>query len=135
MKQKKPILVLVSISAILFLVHQYLQNETSINIAFLNNYLDPFLLMPLLLYAVLWERRMFLKDKSMVLSYTEIFGYFLLMVILGEVLFPYVSKKFTADYWDILAYALGTLAYIIAKKFPDLKKIKTFIKKISIIKN
>jgi len=129
MKQERPVISLVIVSGLLFLFHQYLQNETDINITFLNNYLDPFLLMPLLLYGVLWERRFVLKDKNMDLSYTEVFGYFVLMVILGEVLFPLISKKFTADYWDILAYALGTLAYIIAKEISSFKKtkIKAFI--------
>ena len=129
MKQERAVFSLVIVSGLLFLFHQYLQNETDINITFLNNYLDPFLLMPLLLYAVLWERRIVLKNKNMVLSYTEIFGYFILMVLLGEVLFPLISKKFTADYWDILAYALGTLAYIIAKEISSFKKtkIKAFI--------
>ena len=129
MKQERAVFSLVIVSGLLFLFHQYLQNETDINIRFLNNYLDPFLLMPLLLYAVLWERRIVLKNKNMVLSYTEIFGYFVLMVLMGEVLFPLISKKFTADYWDILAYALGTLAYIIAKEISSFKKtkIKAFI--------
>ena len=129
MKQERAVFSLVIVSGLLFLFHQYLQNETDINITFLNNYLDPFLLMPLLLYAVLWERRIVLKNKNMVLSYTEIFGYFVLMVLMGEVLFPLISKKFTADYWDILAYALGTLAYIIAKEISSFKKtkIKAFI--------
>ncbi|SHE52160.1 hypothetical protein SAMN05444278_102201 [Psychroflexus salarius] len=124
MKQERAVFSLVIVSGLLFLFHQYLQNETDINITFLNNYLDPFLLMPLLLYAVLWEHRIVLKNKNMVLSYTEIFGYFVLMVLLGEVLFPLISKKFTADYWDILAYALGTLAYIIAKEISSFKKTK-----------
>lgn len=130
MKQERAVFSLVIVSGLLFLFHQYLHNETDINITFLNNYLDPFLLMPLLLYAVLWERRIVLKNKNMVLSYTEIFGYFVLMVLLGEVLFPLISKKFTADYWDILAYALGTLAYIIAKEISSFKKtkIKAFIR-------
>ena len=129
MKQEHPVISLVMVSGLLFLFHQYLHNETDINITFLNNYLDPFVLMPLLLYAVLWERRIVLKNKNMVLSYTDIFGYFVLMVILGEVLFPFASEKFTADYWDILAYALGTLAYIIAKEISSFKKtkIKAFI--------
>ncbi|MFD0931154.1 hypothetical protein ACFQ0R_00935 [Psychroflexus salinarum] len=40
------------------------------------------------------------------------------MVLIGEVLFPLISDRFTADYWDIPAYALGTLAYVIAREFP-----------------
>lgn len=126
MKQEQPIIILVSISAVLFLIHQYLQMRVQLNIAFLDNYLDPIVLMPLILYAVLWERRILLHNRNIVLSYTDILGYFLLMVLLGEVLFPLISEKFTADYWDILAYAFGTLAYVIARKMSDFKKFGNY---------
>lgn len=124
MRQERPVISLVIVSGLLFLFHQYLQNETDINIRFLNNYLDPFVLMPLLLYAVLWERRIVFSDNNLVLNYTDILGYFILVVLLGEVLFPLISEEFTADYWDILAYALGTLVYIIAMEISSSKKTK-----------
>ena len=129
MRQESPIIILVIVSALLFLIHQYLQMVVHFNIAFLDNYLDPTVLMPLILYAVLWERRILLRHKKIVLSYTDIFGYFLLMVLFGEILFPLISERFTADYWDILAYAFGTLAYVVAKeggkarKFGDYKSL------------
>lgn len=124
MKQESPILILVSVSALLFLIHQYLQLGVQLHIDFLDNYLDPAVLMPLILYAVLWERRILLRNRNLVLPYTDIFGYFLLMVILGEVLFPLISERFTADYWDILAYAFGSLAYIIARGISNFKKFR-----------
>lgn len=117
MKQEAPVIILVLLSALLFCIHQVLQMQIQINIPFLDNYLDPFLLMPLILYALLWERRILLKNKTIDLSYTDILGYFLLMVLTGEVLFPQISERFTADYWDILAYALGTLTYVFVRKF------------------
>lgn len=117
MKQEAPVIILVLLSALLFCIHQVLQMQIQINIPFLDNYLDPFLLMPLILYALLWERRILLKNKTIDLSYTDILGYFLLMVLTGEVLFPQISDKFTADYGDILAYALGTLTYVFVRKF------------------
>ncbi|WP_127845415.1 hypothetical protein [Psychroflexus aestuariivivens] len=126
MKQESPILILVIVSALLFLIHQFLQLGVQLNIAFLDNYLDPAVLMPLILYAVLWERRILLHNRNLVLPYTDIFGYFLLMVILGEVLFPLISERFTADYWDILAYAFGTLVYIFAKEFSNFKKFRNY---------
>ncbi|MGM0635923.1 MAG: hypothetical protein ACQESK_07635 [Bacteroidota bacterium] len=116
LKKERPIIILVIVSALLFLIHQYLQMQAQINITFLDNYIDPIVLMPLILYAVLWERRIFLRNRNIVLTYIDILGYFLLMVLFGEVLFPIFSDKFTADYWDILAYAFGTLAYVVAKE-------------------
>ena len=124
MKQERPILILVSVSAVLFLIHQYLQLRVQFNIAFLDNYLDPIVLMPMILYAVLWERRILLRHRNITLTYTDIFGYFLLMLLFGEILFPLISERFTADYWDIPAYAFGTLAYVIAKEVPNFKNFR-----------
>lgn len=112
MKKEAPVIILVLLSALLFVIHQYLQMQAQINIAFLDNYLDPIVLMPLLLYALVWERRIILRNKHIDLPYSHILGYFLLIVILGELVFPLISGKFTADYWDILAYATGTIAYV-----------------------
>jgi len=116
LKQEKPILILVIVSILLFLGHQYLQRVLQLNIPFLDNYLDPALLMPILLYAVLWERRIILKNTNIMLSNSELLGYFILMAIFGEILFPLLSERFTADYWDILAYAIGTFFYMLARK-------------------
>jgi hypothetical protein len=118
MKQEAPVNILVLLSAFLFCIHQVLQMQFQLNITFLDNYLDPFLLMPLILYALLWERRILLKDKTIDLPHSHIIGYFLIMVIFGEILFPLISEKFTVDYWDIPAYALGTLTYVFVRKIP-----------------
>jgi len=116
MKKEAPIIILVLLSALLFCIHQYLQLQAQFNIEFLDNYLDPAVLMPLLLYALLWERRILLRNKTLDLPNAHILGYFLLIILVGELLFPILSEKFTADYWDILAYASGTLAYVFARK-------------------
>jgi hypothetical protein len=86
------------------------------NIDFIDDYLDPAVLMPLILYAVLWERRIVLNNKKIVLPYLVIFGYFVTMAVLGELLFPLLSDRFTADYWDILAYAFGTIVYVTVRE-------------------
>ena len=104
------------------MLHQYLQMYEHLKLSFADNYLDPALVMPILLYAVHWERRILLKDEQITLSYSEILAYFLLIVVFGEIIFPLMSDKFTADYWDILAYALGTFAYIGAKRASDVAK-------------
>jgi hypothetical protein len=46
------------------------------------------------------------------------------MLLFGEILFPLISERFTADYWDIPAYAFGTLAYVIAKEVPNFKNFR-----------
>jgi hypothetical protein len=126
MRQERPIIILVVVSGLLFLIHQYVQLVIQLNIAFLDNYLDPVVLMPLILYALLWERRLILRNRNSVLSYTDILGYFLIMVLIGEVLFPVISNTFTADYWDIPAYAFGTLSYVLARKVSKVRKLKDY---------
>ena len=121
MKKERPVIILVIASAVFFIAHQYLQLILQFNFVFLDNYIDPVVLMPLLLYALVWERRYFLGDNTFVLPYSHILGYFLLMLLLGEVLLPLISDKFTADYWDVPAYALGSIAYLLARKASDLK--------------
>jgi hypothetical protein len=116
MKQPNATLILVIISALLFIIHQYLQMVAHINIVFLDNYLDPAVMMPIVLYAVLWERRILFRNKTIVLPYTDIFGYFVLISVFGEVLFPFFNDRFTTDYWDIVSYAVGSLAYAIAQR-------------------
>ena len=125
MKRERPVIILVVFSALFFLAHQYLQFQYKLNISLLDNYLDPTVLMPLLLYAVLWERRILLGDKNIVLPYSHILGYFLLMVLVGEFIFPIISKKFVADYFDILAYAFGTLTYVISREFSNYRKLSS----------
>ena len=129
MKKEVATKLLVISSAVLFLIHQYLQMQVQLEIAFLDNYLDPIVLMPLLLYAVLWERRIFLRNKNLVLDHTDLVGYFLLAVLFGEVLFPIISEKFTADYCDVLAYAFGTLAYLFTSKLSHFKRVEPLFSK------
>ena len=116
MKRQDATLWLVIISAVLFVVHQYVQLVAKIRMPFLDQYLDPALMMPILLHLLVWERRVVCGDTSIRLPQSHIFGYFLLAVIFGELVFPYFSDKFTADYWDILSYALGSIAYVVAQR-------------------
>ena len=116
MKQETSMIILVIFSALLFVIHQYMQWIVQMNIDFIDDYLDPAVLMPLVLYAVLWERRIVLNNKKMNLPYLVIFGYFVTMAVLGELLFPLLSDRFTADYWDILAYAFGTIVYVTVRE-------------------
>ncbi len=119
MKRQHTTLGLVIIASVLFLVHQYIQLVAHISMPFLDSYLDPALMMPILLHLQVWERRLILRDATIRLPETHIFGYFILAVIFGELVFPYFSDKFIADYWDILAYAFGSLAYGVAQRVSD----------------
>jgi hypothetical protein len=102
-----------SISCCAFLIHQFVERILRINIPFIDSYLDPLLIMPILLHLVVLERRIVLKNASYRLPLLHITGYFILICLFGEVIFPYINSAFISDLWDIFFYAIGTLFYII----------------------
>ena len=115
MKNISATAILVFISCLLFTIHQYLQFIAKISLPFADNYLDPALMMPIVLHAVFWEKRLLLKNHSRGLNALHIFCYFILTVCIAEMLFPLLSNKFTADRLDIISYAVGSFAYYVAQ--------------------
>lgn len=103
-----------------FVTHQLLEKVLQIRIALLDNYLDAFLCMPLLLYILLWEQRvLFRKGSGFVFSKLYILLYFLLISFISEFLFPKWSSNFTSDFMDIVCIALGTMFFGIVLNKPD----------------
>ncbi len=96
-------------SFLLFLLHQLLQKGFGIHLPFLHAYLDPFLSMPILLGLLDWERRWRYGWRP--LQAWEIAVLTLLFSVLFEWAFPRWNAAFTADYWDVPAYAAGALLY------------------------
>lgn len=119
MKWKEATFGLGLISSLLFVIHQYVQLVMTISMPFFDKYLDPALMMPILLHLLVWERRLIFRDASTRLPESHILGYFLLAVVFGEFVFPYFNDKFITDYWDILSYALGSFAYAIAQRISN----------------
>ena len=97
--------------SILFLLHQFTQKIANVSIPFADNYLDNLLAMPILLSCLLAERRWFLKQETYVFSLLEVSTMVLVMSFIFEGLFPYWSKDFTRDYWDVVAYIMGGLFF------------------------
>ena len=105
------------ISLTLLLTHQLFQKILQINIPFLDNWLDPFLSMPILLGAMLMERRWFFKNKKTYsFSFLETVIAVLFFSFVFEILFPKWSDGFTFDGWDFLAYGLGGLVFYFFQK-------------------
>ena len=99
-------------SVFLLLTHQVLQKIFHISIPFLDNWLDPFLSIPILLGLILMERRWFYKNKkSYSFSILETVIAVLFFSFVFEILFPKWSDGFTFDWWDFLAYGLGGLFF------------------------
>lgn len=116
MKKRHARLYLAVISAVLFILHQYFQWIARIPMPFLDNYLDPALMMPILLHLIVWERYVLFRKRPILLTHTHLVGYLILAIIFGEFLFPRLEPKFTADYWDILSYTVGAINYGIAQR-------------------
>lgn len=100
-----------TICCCIFLIHQFVERILKVQLSFIDSYLDPLLIMPILLHLVVTERRIILKDSSYRLPLLHIAGYFILISFFGEVVFPLINSAFVADLWDIIFYAAGTLFY------------------------
>lgn len=95
-------------SSLLFLCHQFSQKVLDYPIPLLDNYLDTLLCMPILLGLLLLEQRQsFKKGASFRFNIVETILLVSLLSVLFEVLFPWLSPDFTADWWDVLMYAIG----------------------------
>lgn len=108
-------------SCILFTMHQYLQWVALVPWPFIDNYLDPALMMPIVLHLIRWERRLVLNNRTLHLPAVQCTCYFLLIAFTAEVIFPLFSNKFTGDWRDVISYAVGTVVYIVAQKFSGLR--------------
>lgn len=95
----------------LFLWHQYMERVLQVSNSFTDSYLDPFLCMPIVLHLIVWERRLFLKNRHYTLPLNHIIGYVLLISIFCEILFPLWNSSLVADVYDVLLYALGGAVY------------------------
>jgi hypothetical protein len=98
------------VSLLLFAVHQLLQKGFGIHLPFLHAYLDPFLAMPIILGVFDWERRW--RYGADPLRIWEVGVATLVFSILFEWGFPRWDPRFTADWYDVLAYGLGAVVYV-----------------------
>jgi hypothetical protein len=97
---------------IIFIMHQVLEKIDNVSVELADNYLDALVCMPIILQLIVWERRFLLSDPFNKLPIMHCAGYFMVIAIAAELLFPSISSRFTADYIDIFCYGAGTLLYI-----------------------
>lgn len=102
---------LFAVCLLLFLAHQFIQKILKINLPVIDNYLDPFLCMPVLLYGHLSERNLFSGENVRSLSATTIIMATVLISFVSEFCFPEWSEKFTRDGLDILAFGAGAVFF------------------------
>ena len=109
-------------------VHQLIEKLLLLHLPVIDSYLDPLLLMPVLLHLLLWERRiLFRKGINYTFSTFQIILIFILISFVTEYIFPKWNPKFTADIWDVVCYVLGTIYFHIYHNVPYQKKCKQHI--------
>ena len=101
------------IPAILFIIHQLLQQVAGISIKFADAYLDPFCAGSLALWAISFERRLFFGQERLTLADMLVTtGY---IIFVSEVVFPIISKHSVADWFDVIAILLGLVWFSLTR--------------------
>ena len=78
----------------------------------LQNYLADFLCLPIILtLAVLLQRYVVLRNPFYILNKAQVLFTVIYFSVLFELVFPYFFARYTADFWDVLAYAAGGWVY------------------------
>lgn len=107
---KTPLLHPVFVAAFgLATLNQCVEKGFGIFIPFVHSYLDDVLCFPIVLTVGLAAYR--LADKNYTLTKWHIWPLFLIFIIVFEVYMPTQSARYTADFFDILAYALGIFIF------------------------
>jgi len=106
---KSPVFI---VCLLLFLLHQVFQKILDINIPFADRYLDALLAMPVILTLLLAEKRwLWKKDKSYRLTPLTIIIATLYIIVIVEVIFPWLSDQFTTDWVDVICYTAGSILF------------------------
>ncbi|MEO1050149.1 MAG: hypothetical protein AAFX87_05975 [Bacteroidota bacterium] len=101
------------IPLVCFIVHQLLQKVLEVNMQWLDWYLDPFCLGAISLYGLQLERQYFYQQLK--LGSADILMTTLFLIVVSEVVFPYLSNQFVQDWRDAVSICLGTAWFVIVK--------------------
>ena len=100
------------ICLVVFVLHQVVSKGMNIKQGWIDNYLDSFLAMPVILVLWMAERRwLFKRGSSYLLSPLHVVMATLYIAIVTEIFFPLLSPRFTADWLDVLCYAAGSILF------------------------
>jgi len=97
-------------SFLLFSANQLLERFHKIPLLY--SYLDDLLAPGIVLgFALFFFQKVFPADPSFVLDIRLLIAFVLVYSILFEFVFPWTDARHTADYWDIVAYSVGTITF------------------------
>ncbi|MEM0996619.1 MAG: hypothetical protein AAGN35_06055 [Bacteroidota bacterium] len=98
-------------SLIIYLV-LFALKKAEIYLPFISDYAADFLTMPVVLtLALLGIRRSRADRRNYTFPWTYVAFAVAMYAFLFEFLFPRLTERFTADPWDILAYAMGGVVF------------------------
>jgi hypothetical protein len=86
--------------------------ERFYKIPWLYSYLDDLLAPGIVLgFTLFFFQKVFPGDPTFKLDNKLLFSFLVLYSLLFELIFPWTDSRHTADYWDIVAYGVGTLVF------------------------
>lgn len=94
-----------------FIFHQFIQKVAKIEIAIMDSYLDPLLVMPILLHLIAMERRALTGDPKYKIPLFYIIAYLTIISVLAEMVFPIYTQKLISDPLDVVFYIIGAGFY------------------------
>lgn len=104
--------ILFCVCAVVFAAHQAGAFSALPCAGFLDSYLDPFLLMPILLQLVLQEQiLLYRRAPDFRLAEATVLRFTISVSFIAEVIFPWLSPRFTADGYDVFCYVAGSLFF------------------------
>ena len=96
------------ISGFLYVSHTVLHRLGWLENAFLNNYLNDLLCLPLVLgAAIFFQRNIVLRQPAYALSKWQIGVIVIYFSVMFEWVFPQFMPRYTADFFDVICYGLG----------------------------
>ena len=89
----------------------------------IRNYLADFLCLPIVLSMTLWCVQKIKNNANLILDPLKILVALIYLILQFECFLPLISSRYTADFGDVLSYALGAFYfYIIQKKYFTFKE-------------
>lgn len=100
--------------SMVFSLHQLLQFSLTIHIDFLDAYIDPLCLGAIMPHFILIEHRLFYKKFH--ITCLELVVISLILSVFSEIVFPWLSASFIADWKDVIAIASGAVWFALTSE-------------------
>ena len=98
-------------SLVLFLVNQFIELQ-GVFIPFIHSYLDDFLCPPIVLgFTLFVQQQLTYRNPNYRLGAMMILFFAIWYSFIFEVLLPLASTKYHSDFFDVLAYLLGSFIF------------------------